>query len=163
MAKTREQKVQMVEKLTSALKDAATSVFVSFTGLTVADETAMRRALKTDGVAYTVVKKTLLRRAIDALGHDSNSTTLDGEIAVAYGSQDVTAPARLVHEFGKKYAGKLTIMGGLFEGKLASGILMQEIATIPSLNTLRAMFAQVINSPRQRFAVVLSEVAKIKQ
>ena len=72
----------------------------------------------------------------------------------------MTSPARLVHEFGKKFVEKLSIVGGIFEGKLVDASHMQMIATIPPLATLQAMFAQVINSPRQRFAVVLSEVAK---
>jgi ribosomal protein L10 len=67
-----------------------------------------------------------------------------------------------MHEFGKKLAGKLTILGGIFEGELRSQIEMQEIATIPPMDTLRAMFAQLINSPRQRFAVVLNAVAEKK-
>src|SRR3989344_1143081 len=163
MAKTKEQKGQIIEKLEHAMKNAASSVFVHFTKVTVADETLMRRALRGDGVSYFVAKKTLIRRALDTLGHKHDDLALDGEVAVAYGGgDDATAPARLVHEFGKKFADKLTILGGIFEGNLIAQAAMQELATIPSLQALRGMFAQLLNSPRQRFAVVLSKVAETK-
>lgn len=163
MAKTREQKVAIVENLENAFKAATSAVFVHFKGLSVADETAVRRGLGKEGVQYAVAKKTLVRRALGNLGHDQESLPLEGELAVVHGaSDDLTLPARLVHEFGKTFAGKLTIVGGLFEGALKDAASMQEIATIPPVAVLQAMFAQVINSPRQRFAVVLSEVAKTK-
>ncbi len=163
MAKTKAEKAAIIEKLEDAFKSAASSVFVHFSKVTVADESAMRRALRADGVKYFVAKKTLIRRALEKLGHAHAELPMDGEVAVAYGGAgDATAAARLVHGFGVKLADKLTIIGGLFEGKLVGQAQMQEIATIPPMDTLRAMFAQVINSPRQRFAVVLSKVAESK-
>lgn len=163
MAKTKEQKAQVIEKLEKGMKDAASTVFVHFSKLTVAEETQVRRALTAAGVSYTVAKKTLIRRALSALGHEHEELPLEGEVAVAYGGgTDLTAAARLVHEMGKKVADKLSILGGIFEGKLVGAAHMQEVATIPPMDTLRAMFAQVVNSPRQRFAVVLSKVAETK-
>ena len=163
MAKTKEQKKEISERLEEALKNAASTVFVHFSKVNVADESAMRRSLRADGVKYFVAKKTLIRRALEKLGHAADEVPMQGEIAIAYGGEnDSTLPARLVHEFGKKLADKLAIVGGIFEGKLVGEAMMREIATIPSLQTLRAMFAQVVNSPRQRFAVVLSKVAETK-
>ena len=163
MAKTKEQKKEIIEKLEKALKEGASSVFVHFSKVTVAEESAMRRALRKEDVSYFVAKKTLIRRALEKLGHAHGTLPLEGEVAVAYGGgTDSTVAARLVHEFGKKMSEKLSILGGIFEGKLVDGIKMQEIATIPPMATLRAMFAQLVNSPRQRFAVVLSKVAEKK-
>ena len=164
MAKTKEQKAVIIDKLEDAVKNAASSVFVHFTKVTVAEESAMRRALRGEGVSYFVAKKTLIHRALEKLGHKHDDLPLEGEVAVAYGGgADTTAAARLVHEYGKKLVDKLTILGGVFEGKLVGQAYMQEIATIPPLAALRAMFAQLINSPRQRFAIGLGEVAKKKQ
>ena len=161
--KTKEQKAEIIEKVAKALKEGTSSVFVHFSKVSVADETAMRRALKASGVSYFVAKKTLIKRAIEKLGFAPSEVPLQGELAVASGGgEDATAAARLVHEFGKKMADKLVILGGIFEGKLVGQAAMQEIATIPPLATLRAMFAQIINSPRARFAVVLSKVAETK-
>src|SRR3990167_3197208 len=163
MAKTKAEKGVIVDKLAEAFKTGASSVFVHFTKFSVSDESAMRRALRADGVSYFVAKKTLIRRALEQLGHAHEELPLEGEVAVAYGGgTDATVAARLVYEFRKKFADKLSILGGIFEGKLMDGPKMQEIATIPPLQTLRAMFAQVVNSPRQRFAVVLSKVAETK-
>lgn len=163
MKKTKDQKIALVKELTDSLKNATSTVFVGFKGMNVADETAMRRALRADKVKYTVVKKTLIRRALDLLSLASADAKLDGEIALAYGGEDdATAAARLVHDFGKKFKDKLVILGGIFEGKLVGQAAMQEIATIPSMQVLRGMFANIINSPRQRFAVVLSKVAEKK-
>jgi large subunit ribosomal protein L10 len=161
--KTKAEKAVIIDKLESAMKEGASSVFVHFSKINVADETAMRRGLRKEGVSYFVAKKTLIRRALEKLGHKHDELPLSGEVAVASGGgNDSTAAARLVHEFAKKFTDKVSIVGGIFEGKLITEAAMKEVATIPPLQTLRAMFAQVINSPRQRFAVVLSEVAKTK-
>jgi large subunit ribosomal protein L10 len=163
MAKTKEQKAEIIEKVARLVKEGTSSVFVHFSKVNVSDEYAMRRALKESGVTYMVAKKTLIRRALEQLGHKHDELSLEGELAVAAGGgEDATAPARLIHEWGKKMADKLVILGGIFEGKLVGDAMMREIATIPPMATLRAMFAQIANSPRQRFAVVLSRVAEKK-
>jgi large subunit ribosomal protein L10 len=164
MAKTKEQKGQIIDTLADSFKSAVSTVFVHFRGVNVADETAMRRALGADSVKYTVAKKTLIKRALDKLGHDHTGISLDGEVAAAYGGgDDATVAARLVHEFAKKFTNRVQILGGIFDGKIVGKEQMEAIALIPSLQVLRGMFAQVINSPRQRFAVVLSAVAEKKQ
>jgi len=174
MAKTKEQKAAVIEKIEQALKVGASSVFVHFTKVTVAEESAMRRALKKDGVLYFVAKKTLIRRALRMLGLKHDELPLEGEVAIASlsaeasaeadgGPVDSTAPARLIHEFGKKLTDKLTILGGVFEGKLMGQAAMQEIATIPSMQALRGMFVNVINSPIAGLAVVLKAVADKRQ
>ena len=178
MAKTKEQKAAIVGKLEDSLKTAASAVFVHFTGITVADESAMRRSLRGDGVSYFVAKKTLIRRALESLGHlptgqagKHADVPLKGEVAVAWSEgNDATLAARLIHGFGKKLAdpfdklraSKLVILGGIFEGRMVGQMEMQEIATIPSIQILRGMFANIINSPIQRIAIALSEVAKTK-
>lgn len=161
MAKTKAEKAVILEKLEKAFKDATSSVFVHFSKVTVAEESAMRKGLRESGVSYVVAKKTLIRRALGNLGHKHDEMALEGELAIAYGGgEDATLPARLVHEWGAKMADKLSILGGLFEGALKGQAEMQEIATIPPLDTLRGMFANIINSPLQRFAIALGEVAK---
>lgn len=168
MAQTKQQKIEIVSKLENALKAATTSVLVHFKGVNISEETAMRRELRQAGVTYTVAKKTLIKRALESLGHKTDEVPMEGEIAIAYGGgDDATAPARLMHEFGKKYQTadkkhKLHILGGIFEEKLVGAAMMQEIATIPSMQGLRGMFANVINSPIQRFAIAMAEVAKTK-
>ena len=168
MAQTKQQKVEIVKKLEDAFKNAASTVFLHFKGVNITEETQMRRELRGAQVKYTVAKKTLIKRALEALGHKTDDIPMDGEIALAYGGEnDVTAPARLMHEYGKKFLNakkeaKLFLVGGLFDGKLIGETLMRDIALIPSMQGLRGMFANIINSPRQRFAIAMSEVAKTK-
>ena len=162
MAKTRDQKKEIVAKIESALKGAASSVFVHFKGVTVAQESKMRRAFRAEGLGYTVAKKTLIRRALDNLGLEHNHVPMDGEVAVAYNvaSTDPTLPANRIHAYGKEVgAEKILILGGIFEGKFVDASAMQEIATIPSLLVLRSKLVNLINSPLQRLAVVLDQRA----
>jgi len=161
--KTRKQKEEIVEKLKGAFKDGISSVFVHFSGLSVADETAIRRHLRSESVSYVVAKKTLIRRALESLGHAHELVPLKGEVAIATGiGDDATSAARLVHECGRKFAGKLSILGGLFEGRLMGQEEMQEIATIPSMQVLRGMFTNIISSPIQGLAIALNAIAEKK-
>jgi large subunit ribosomal protein L10 len=159
MAITKQKKAEIVEKMEGIVKDASTLVFAKFRGLTVAEQSEMRKALRASEVGYTVAKKTLMRRALDGAKIEGTAPELDGEIAVAY-SKDELAPARELAVFVKKFADHLAFAGGVFGGAYVDEAGIKSIAAIPGMDTLRAMFAQVINSPRQRFAVVLSEVAK---
>ena len=161
MAITKEKKVTILAKL-GEVKDTADSiVFVHYKGLSVADTTAMRKDLREKGVGMFVAKKTLMMRAFDG-AYTGEVPVLDGEIAVAY-SADAMAPAQSMKEFSTKFKDKISIVGGVFQGVYKSQSEMIEIASIPSLQVLRGMFAQLINSPRQRFAVVLNAVAGTKE
>lgn len=158
MAITRQKKEEIVAKVGDITKQAKTLVFANFKGLTVAEQNEMRKAFKSQGIGYTVAKKSLLRRALEKAGYEGSAPELSGEIALAYG-EDELAPARELAGFVKKFGEHLSFAGGVFGGAFVSKEEITSIAAIPGLETLRGMFAQVINSPRQRFAVVLSQVA----
>jgi large subunit ribosomal protein L10 len=160
MAITRQKKEEIVAKVADITKSAKTLVFAQFKGLTVAEQNEMRKALRPLGVGYTVAKKSLLRRALESAGYEGQAPELGGEVALAYG-EDELAPARELLVFVKKFGEHLAFAGGVFGGKFVGKDEISAIASIPGMDTLRAMFAQVINSPRQRFAVVLSKVAEI--
>ena len=159
MAITKQKKKEIVERVSSIISSANTLVFAKFKGLTVAEQNEMRRALRTQEVGYTVAKKSLLRRALESAGYAGQAPELDGEIALAYG-KDELAPARELAVFVKKFSEHLAFAGGVFGGKYIGADEIKAIAAIPGMETLRAQFVQLINSPRQRFAVVLSERAK---
>lgn len=161
MAITKQKKEEIVSKLGDAIKNSSTIVFARFTGLTVAEQSEMRKALRTAEVGYTVAKKSLMRRALEAAKFEGEVPALEGETAIVYG-KDELAPARELAAFTKKFSEHLSFLGGVFGGKFVSAMEIKSIAAIPGAETLRAMFAQIINSPRQRFAVVLDQVAKTK-
>ncbi len=164
MAITRKKKEEILAKTTDALKDAASIVFVGFKGLTVSEVNSLRAELKKDGVKYTVVKKTLLKKSLEPKNIGGVQPDMPGEVAVAYLAKgdDITAPARGVHAFVKKLKEKLTLLGGVLDGAYMAKTEAVAIATIPPTPVLRGMFVNVINSPIQRFAIAMSEVAKTK-
>lgn len=159
MAITKAKKQDILAKLEGIKKDSDSLVFVSFKGLTVKNTTEMRQKLREEGVGYFVAKKTLMARVFT--GYEGEMPTLDGEIAVAY-SADAITPAQQVKEFATKFKDNVAIVGGVFQGVFKNKEEMTAIASIPPLQTLRGMFAQLLNSPRQRFAVVLSKVSETK-
>lgn len=153
-------KEEIIKDLDKVVKDSESLVFVNFHGLTAVDETSLRKDLRGNGVDYRVSRKTLLKRALDGKA-EGDLPELSGEVAIAY-SKDQIAPAREIYNFQKTHKGLLNILGGIFEGKFMNGSEMMEIAMIPGREVLYAKFANVINSPIQRFAVVLNEIATKK-
>ncbi|MDE2038321.1 MAG: 50S ribosomal protein L10 [Patescibacteria group bacterium] len=162
MARTKEQKKSIVEKLGTIVKGSKSLVFVNIHGLQVADATAMRRALKADEVGLFVAKKTLTRLALEAEKYAGSLPDMPGELALAYGA-DLVAPARGVYDFQKKLKDKVSIVGGVFDGSYMGKDEMTAIAAIPPLKTLYGMFANVVNSPIQGLVMALDQIAKKKQ
>ena len=161
MAINKAKKGEIVDKLTGAFKKAGSLVFVNFKGLSVGNTTAMRSDLRKEGVSYSVAKKTLTKRALEGEKYEGEMPELPGELALAWG-EDLVAPARVVYSFQKKFPENLKILGGVFEGRYMSKGEIEGIATIPPTPVLRGMFVNIINSPIQRFAIALNEIAKIK-
>ena len=154
-------KKEMIKDMEGSIKNSESLVFVNFHGLKVSDETVLRRSLRDQGVGYKVGRKTLLKRALTGKA-EGEIPELTGEIAIAY-SEDQTAGAREIYNFQKTHKGILEIIGGIFEGKFLGKEAMMEIAMIPSREVLYAQFVNLINSPIQRFAVVLDQIAKSKE
>lgn len=161
MAISRAKKGEIVDKLKTALKGAKSLVFVNFHGLKVSEASAMRRSLKSESVSYAVTKKSLTKRVLADEKFSGTQPELTGELAVAW-SEDLVAPARGVYGFQKKFPEGLKILGGVFENKYMTKVEMEEIALIPSLEVLRGKFVNIINSPIQRFAIALNQIAQIK-
>jgi large subunit ribosomal protein L10 len=154
MAINRQQKEKIVAKVGDIISRSSTLVFAQFKGLTVAEQNEMRRALRAQEVGYTVAKKTLVRRALDAAKFTGSIPELEGEIGVAYGVDEL-APARELAVFIKKFPEHVAFAGGVFGGAYVNKAEIVSIAAIPGMQTLRAQFVQLINSPLQRFAIVL--------
>lgn len=171
MAITKEQKKEIVKNLEETFSKSKSVVFVNFHGLNVADASSVRRALKEEGVSYKVAKKTLVNRALETVKLKGEKPLLERELSLAFlpleagekeGGDSLIAPARGVYGFQKKLDNKISIIGGIFDGEYKSKEAMLEIAQIPPLEVLRGMFVNVINSPIQRLAISLNEIAKAK-
>ena len=162
MAITKDKKKEILTHLKDLLDKSKSVVFVNFHGLSVGDTTSMRSKLREEGVGYFVAKKTLTRIALDSSKVKGDVPVLDGELALAYSSEDETTPAREIYEIGKKFKEGLSILGGIFNGVFKNKEEMTEIAQIPSPLVLKGMFLNVIHSPIQGLVIALSEVAKKK-
>ena len=169
MAITRQKKEETVAKVAAITKSAKTLVFASFKGLTVAEQNEMRKAFRPLGVGYMVAKKSLLNLALKTAGYKGEAPELQGEIALAYAPADLSADntnsdelaaPRELAVFVKKFGEHLAFAGGVFAGKFVSKDEISSIAAIPGIDALRAQFVQLINSPLQRFAVVLHAKAE---
>jgi large subunit ribosomal protein L10 len=161
MARTKEQKKEVIEKLKTIMDGAKSLVFVNFHGLKVSDSTAMRRGLRGENVKFFVAKKTLTEKALGEKKYEGSMPELKGEFGMAYGD-DLVAPARGIYEFQKKFKDMITIIGGVFEGAFMSKEEMMNIATIPPTKTLHGMFVNVINSPIQGLVIALDQISKKK-
>ncbi len=162
MAISKQKKGEILNKLQDIAKANPSILFVNFHKLTVADATALRRALRAAGVGYFVAKKTLIKKAFGETKPAGEMPELGGEVAVAY-STDIIAPAREVYAFQKKSDNKVSILGGIFEGAFKNKEDMMSIALIPSRETLYSQIAFLLQSPIQRLAIGLNEVAKSKE
>lgn len=161
MAITKEKKEEILARLETIKADAKSIVFVGFKGLTVGDTSAMRKKLREEGVEYFVAKKTLMQRVFGE-AFEGDMPSLEGEVALAY-STDAILPAQNIRAFEKQFADQIAILGGVFEGVFKDKAAMTEIASIPSLDVLRGMFVNVINSPIQGLVIALNGLAEKKE
>ncbi len=161
MAIQKQKKEEILKKVNEALRAAGSAVFVNFHGLTVKESSELRRALRGEGARYGVVKKTLMRRALKEANITGDMPAFEGEFGFAW-SEDLIAPARAVYAFAKTHKEHLAIVGGIFEGKYMSASDMEEIARIPSRETLIAQVVQLINSPISGLVIALNQIAEKK-
>lgn len=163
MVLTKAKKQSIVEKLTSALGGANILVFVNFHGLSVSKATRLRRALRQAGAHYTVVKKTLMKRALDSFGY-SDIPKFEGEVGLVVGSSvsgsDVTEAPRIIAQCIKETKEGLAILGGVYESKFVGSDIIKRLASIPPRDILLAQLAFILTQPAASFARVLSEVVK---
>ena len=158
MAKV-ELKQPVVAEISELLSGAASAVAVDYRGLTVAQDTELRKALREAGITYKVYKNTLIRRAAEGTDFAALDPHLEGPTAIAVSRDDATAPARILAEFAKK-ADKLEIKAGIVEGTYYDANGMKTIAGIPSREILLGRLLGSFQSPITNFARVLNQIAE---
>jgi len=157
-AKVLESKKAVVDALTSKVKEASSVVFVDYKGITVAQDTELRKQFREAGVDYAVVKNTLTRFAAKDAGYDF-SEVLNGTTAMASTTGDPIAPARIVCEFAKKNKLKtLAIKGGVVEGSVLSADQLNGFGELPSKNALVASVLGTFLAPISSLAFVLDQI-----
>ena len=158
MAKV-ELKQPIVDEISAAIKDAQSLVVVDYRGLTVAEDTQLRKNLREAGVSYKVYKNTLVKRAVEGTDFEPISEVLEGPSAFAVSTEDATAPARVLAEFAKK-APNLEIKAGVVEGTYYDAEGMKAIAAVPSREVLLSKLLGSLQSPITNLARVLNQIAE---
>ena len=161
-AKVLESKKAVVDALTGKIKEATSVVFVDYKGITVAQDTQLRKQFREAGVEYSVVKNTLTRFAAKNVGYDFDEV-LNGTTAMATTTEDPIAPARIVCEFAKKNKGALSIKGGVVEGSVLTADQLSGFGELPSKNALVAQVLGTFLAPISSLAFVLDQIREQKE
>ena len=161
-AKVLESKKAVVESLTGTIKEATSVVFVDYKGISVAQDTELRKQFREAGVEYSVVKNTLTRFATRNVGYDFDEV-LNGTTAMASTTGDPIAPARIVCEFAKKNKNVLSIKGGVVEGSVLSADQLNGFGELPSKNALVASVLGTFLAPISSLAFVLDQIREQKE
>jgi large subunit ribosomal protein L10 len=143
----RAEKAEQVELLTEKLRRARAAVLTDYRGLTVGQLQDLRARLRAQDVEYRVVKNTLARRAAADAGHPEFQDLLKGPVAIAFGYEDIGAPARLLAEFVRQTRLRVDVVGGLVEGRVMTPDQVRQTADLPSRQVLLAQLLGTLQSP----------------
>ncbi len=158
MAKV-ELKQPIVQEIAENIKDAASVVVVDYRGLTVSQDTELRKSLREAGVTYKVYKNTMMNFAFKGTEFESLAPVLEGPSAIAISKDDATAAARVVSKFAEK-APALEVKAGVVEGTFYDAEGMKAIASIPSRDELLSRLLGSLQSPMANFARVVKQIAE---
>ena len=154
-------KAELVDVVAEKMK-AAASIVVDARGLTVEQDTVLRRELRGSEVEYKVIKNSILRRAAEKAGLEDLASVFVGPSAVAFSNEDVIAPAKILNDFAKD-AEALEIKGGAIEGAVASKEEILALATLPNREGLLSMLLSVLQAPVRNVALAVKAVADNKE
>ncbi len=158
MAKV-ELKKPVVDEISELLNGAKAAVVVDYRGLTVEQDTNLRKQLREAGVVYKVYKNTMINFAVKGTEFEELSKHLEGPTAIAVSKEDATAPARILFDFAKT-AEALELKAGVVDGTYYDQDGIKVIATIPSKEVLISKFLGSIQSPITNFARVIKQIAE---
>ncbi len=161
MAKV-ELKAPIIEEIKAQFEGAQGAVLADYRGLTVAQDTDLRKQLREANVIYKVYKNTYIKRAIDGTSFAELSSALEGPTAVAICKTDATAPARILSKFAKT-APQLEIKCGIVEGTFYDNNTIKAIAEIPSRDELLSRLLGSLKSPITNMARVINQIAEKKE
>ena len=158
MAKV-ELKQPIVEEISNSIKDAQSVVLVNYSGLTVEQDTILRKELREAGVQYKVYKNTMMRRAFEGTAFESLSDHLHGTNAIAISETDATAPARILAKYAKDVKA-VKLVAGVVEDKYYDEAGIKALADIPAREVLLGRLLGSMQSPIANFARVLNQIAE---
>ncbi|ESU31448.1 50S ribosomal protein L10 [Bacillus sp. 17376] len=162
MSKIIEVKKQIVDEIAGKLKESKSTIVVDYRGLTVSEVTELRKELRQAGVEFKVYKNSMTRRAAEAAELADLNTSLTGPNAIAFSTEDVVAPAKILNEFAKKHEA-LEIKAGVVEGNIVTVEEIKALADLPSREGLLSMLLSVLQAPIRNFALAAKAVAEQKE
>lgn len=160
MAKV-ELKKPIVDEIANSIKDAQAVVLVNYSGLTVEQDTIMRKELREAGINYKVYKNTMMNRAFEGTACEELRQHLEGTNALAISETDATAPARILAKFAKQYPA-LELVAGIVEGNYNDQAGIMALSQVPSREELLGKLLGSIQSPIANLARVLNQIAESK-
>jgi len=155
----REEKQQLVDEIAEQLNRSKAVVITDYRGLNVAESTELRKQLREAGVEYRVLKNTLTRRAAVKAEVGELDTYLTGPTAIAFGYDDVVAPAKVLYDFARKHKA-LELKGGLVEGRVVGPKEVESLASLPSREGLLSMLLSVMQAPVRNLAYAVKQIAE---
>ena len=158
-----QQKQAYVDELAEKLSGAAAGVIVDYKGITVAEDTKLRKALREAGIEYFVVKNTLLKRACDKAGLSGIDEHLEGTTALAISKEDIISAPKILYKQTQDSQGRFSIKVGFIGKDVIDTAVVEEYAKLPSKEELVAKLLFMLQSPMQRLAIAASEIAKKKE
>ena len=153
-----EQKQKLVSELAEEMRNSVSGVLVNYQGITVDDDTKMRKTLREAGVKYKVVQNSLTGRACDEVGFGEMKQHLVGMTAIAISENDAVAPAKVLKEYAEKIE-SFQILAGYVDGIVIDAKKVEELAEIPSKEILIAKLLGSIRSPLYKFAYAVKAIA----
>ncbi|TDB52718.1 MULTISPECIES: 50S ribosomal protein L10 [Bacillaceae] len=162
MSNVIEQKKQVVDEIADKLKASGSAIVVDYRGLNVAEVTELRKQLRDAGIEFKVYKNTLTRRAVEKVELNDLNEALVGPNAIAFGGEDVVAPAKILNSFAKEHEA-LEIKAGVIEGNVATVEQIKAIAELPSREGLLSMLLSVLQAPIRNLALATKAVADQKE
>jgi large subunit ribosomal protein L10 len=159
MAVTRAKKVAAVEKLGGELKNASSMIVATYSKLTVTQDFEMRKALRSTGAKYRVVKNTLAERAGKGTKVEKALTNLQGVTSIAYTEGDPVALAKALSKYAKENP-EFSFKAGLVEGRVITIKEIESLATMPSKEELYSKLLFLLNAPSQRLVTAMNAVGR---
>ncbi|MFV0352760.1 MAG: 50S ribosomal protein L10 [Oscillospiraceae bacterium] len=158
-----ERKKAYVAELKQKIADAPAGVLVDYKGISVADDTALRRELREAGVEYTVVKNTMLHLALEGGELSGLEEVLTGTTALALSGEDALAPARILCKYAEKSKGAFSVKSGYMEGKVVPASEIEALSKLPGRDGLLSMLLSAITGNVRGLAVALNAIAEQKE
>ncbi|MCA0151202.1 MULTISPECIES: 50S ribosomal protein L10 [Rossellomorea] len=162
MSSILDQKKHIVGEISDKLKNSVSTIVVDYRGLDVSEVTELRKQLREAGIEFKVYKNTMVRRAAEEAGLEGLNEFLTGPNAIAFSSEEVVAPAKILNSFAKEHEA-LEIKTGVIEGTITSVEDVKAIAELPNREGLLSMLLSVLQAPMRNFALATKAVADQKE